>query len=221
MKKILTITLLLVLVGLAFTSLNVSASPAADPQKTPEVKATEKAAGKPEDKGKPDDKGGKNVNVKGVVASISATSLTITLKDGGTQTFVLDAKTQIKIPGSKKTGTSEIQSGAQVMVQAQRGTGDTLTARHVMLIPGKPQPVHRVGTVSKYQAGVSITIVAQQDGKEYTFKLSTETKILPENRAGELKVGTRVTIISPRDVTGGALAAKGIVVHPADSGPKP
>jgi hypothetical protein len=231
MKKFVVSAIILVLFGLSLTSLQVYASPNVDqggPQKTPVMKETEKAVqfpaekpgGKPEDKSKPDDKGGKKSNVKGVVTAVIADkSLTVTLKDGTIQTFELNSSTQIKIPGAKK-GNTDIVVGMQVMVQAVKGQGETLTARHVMVIPGKPAPVHRVGTVTAYAAGVSITIKAQQDGNSYTFKLSQQTKILPENRAVQLKAGSRVTIISSRDVTGGPLSAQGIVVHPADSGPK-
>jgi len=232
MKKFLAIAIILVLFGLALTSLQVYASPAVDlddPQKTPEMKATEKAAqrsaenpgGKPEDKGKPDDKAGKKTNMKGVVTAVSADSLSVTLKDGTSQTFVLNSSTQIKIPGLKQSKFSDIRVGAQVMVQAVKGQGEILTARHIMVIPGKPAPVHRVGTVFAYTPGVSITITAQQDGKNYTFTLTPQVKILPKDRASQLAVGSRVTIISSRNVTGAAPSAQGIVVHPAGSGPKP
>jgi hypothetical protein len=227
MKKLALSAIVLVIFSLALTSLQVYAGPNLEPQKTPGVKETEKAiqrstdgpAGKSEGQGKPEDKAGKKTNVKGVVTGFSATSLTVELKDGGSQTFVIDSNTQIKIPGPKQGKTGTIQVGAQVMVQAVKGAGDTLTARHVMVIPGKPAPVHHVGTVESYSAGKSITITA--DGKNYTFTLSSLTKILPEDRAAQLVVGARVTIISSRDVTGAAPSAKGIVVHPANSGPNP
>ena len=82
--------------------------------------------------------------------------------------------------------------------------------------PANGNPVHRVGIVTAYTAGSSITIEAV-DGKPYTFVVSPDTKILPESRVDLLVVGARVTIIAPRDVTGGPAAATGIVVHPAAS----
>jgi hypothetical protein len=88
-----------------------------------------------------------------------------------------------------------------------------LTAVQISVTPGKPLPKHHVGVVTAYEAGVSITIEAR-DGNEYTFLITEETKILPANRAEELAVGRRVTIISHRDVTGGPFTAQGIVVHP-------
>jgi len=78
----------------------------------------------------------------------------------------------------------------------------------------KPEKIHRVGIVTAYTPGESITIRAG-NSMTYTFTLIGNTKILPKDRADKLAVGRRVTIISPRNVRGGALAAQGIVVHPA------
>ena len=82
-------------------------------------------------------------------------------------------------------------------------------------MPGKPEKIHRVGVVTVYEAGKTITIEGK-DGELYTFELSDTTKILPEERVDQLVVGAKVTIISRRDPTGGPLAAQGIVVHPED-----
>jgi hypothetical protein len=49
----------------------------------------------------------------------------------------------------------------------------------------------------------------------YTFLLSPDVKILPEERLNLLVVGAYVTVISPRDVTTTDMIATGIVVHPA------
>jgi hypothetical protein len=103
-----------------------------------------------------------------------------------------------------------------VMVQAIRDQGGNLIARSIMVIPGKPAKIHRVGIVTAYTAGVSITIQGK-DGNAYTFALNGETKLLPPERAGSLGVGSRVTIIAPRDPSGSDVIAKGIVIHP----PKP
>lgn len=179
---------------------------------TPGAQATEKAndnaqiqAGKPPK--------GKHENFKGTISAVDATSLTITLRDGSSVTVSLVAETRIKFPGPKSSpGT--LQTGMNVMVQAIRDQSDNLVARSVMVIPGKPAKIHRVGTVTAYTAGAGITI-QDRDGNTYTFALTSETKLLPAERAGMLGVGSRVTIIAPRDPSGGVPTAKGIVIHPS------
>ena len=80
-------------------------------------------------------------------------------------------------------------------------------------MPGKPTKIHRVGTVTAYSAGTSITI-QDKDGNLFTFALTADTKILPPDTTRTLGDGARVTIISRRDPSGGPLTAQGIVVHP-------
>ena len=102
-------------------------------------------------------------------------------------------------------------------VQAIRDqSSGALTARMVVVIPGKQTRSHGLGWVTQY-SGARITIRAHE-GNSYTFLLSGDTKILPEERAGELAVGSFVTIIAPRDPSSTQPTAKGVVVHPAGSG---
>jgi hypothetical protein len=178
---------------------------------TPGAKATEKAndnatkqAGKPH---------GKHENYKGIVSAVDSTSLTLTLRDGSSVTVGLGADTRMKFPGRKNSVAGSIQSGMNAMVQAIRDQGGNLIARAVMVIPGKPSKIHRVGMVSEYTAGNSITI-QDKDGNTYTFAITDETKLLPAERAGTLAVGSRVTIIAPRDPGTGGVTVKGIVIHP-------
>ena len=132
--------------------------------------------------------------------------------------FLIKEDTSIKIPSLGKDATpADIQVGAHALVQAIKEEDGSLTALRISVSPGKPAPKHHVGEVTAYEEGASITILAH-DGNEYTFLITEETKILPEERAEELAVGRRVTIISPRDVTGGPFTAKGIVVHPETDG---
>lgn len=194
----------------------VLASPAADPKKTPGAQATEKSienatkqAGK--EKGKPE-------HYRGQIASLSASSLTLTLEDGSAVSVGLTAETRIKVPSQKEATLAALQPGMNVMVQARRAQDGSLSARAVMVIPGKPAKTHRVGTVTAYTPGASLSLLAS-DGQTYTFALSAEVKILPSERAGELAVGSRVTVIAPREPGSTTWKASGIVVHPADSTP--
>ena len=161
----------------------------------------------------PPDPQGPRQHFRGTIAALDASSLTLTLQDGSSQVFVLTSATRIKIPGAKHTGAT-LQVGMKAMVLAVGDPGGELTAWMVHVIPGKPVRAHRVGTVTAYSPGSSITIQAS-DGNAYTFPLTAETKILPAERAGELGIGSRVTIIAPRVPSSLDLIATGIVVHPA------
>jgi hypothetical protein len=238
MKKLYVLTILVVLFGLALTSLQVSANAGSDqggPQKTPGVKATEKASeratdnpgGKPEDKGDKkdkeakDEKAGKKQNFKGTLTAISTTGLTFKMDGGDEVSVTIDTSTKIGIPSLGKSAKAvDIQVGANLIVQAFQGKDGGWVARHVLVIPGKPTTTHHVGTVKKYTPGSSITIV-DHAGASFTFSLIPQTKIQPGGRAAQLNVGARVTVIFGRNVTGGSPEVRGIVVHPADSGSKP
>jgi hypothetical protein len=193
------------------------------PQKTPGAKATENAI-EHETEGK--GKGKQKVNYKGTIATVSETSLDLTLEDNSVVTFIINGDTQIKIPSLGKNATiADLVVGIKAQVRAQKD-GETFIALSISLIPGKPVKIHRVGIVTDYQPGASITI-QDKEGNLFMFLLTEDTKILPEDRTDQLKVGSLVTIICPRDVTGGYLStpstpaaagtATGIVVHPEGS----
>ena len=234
MKIYRVLLFLLVAFALMFASTQAFASPTDAPvgkntpaiTKTPKLKGPDKATQKTDDKAtkqaeKTNDKAtkqadkfkGKHENFKGTVAAFDSSSITLTLKDDSSVTVALTADTRIKFAG-KKDAASTIESGMNAMVQALRDENGNLTARSVMVIPGKPAKIHRVGTVTEYTAGASITI-QDKDGNTFTFALTAETKLLPTERAGELFVGSRVTVIAPRDPASGGVNAKGIVIHPA------
>jgi hypothetical protein len=208
--------LLFLLVGFAllFASTQVLASPdnSSNEKKTPGAQATANAEDK--DNKQADKPKGKHENFKGTVAAVDSASITLTLRDGSSVTVGLTADTRIKFAGPKASAPQGIEVGMNAMVQAIRDESGNLTARSVMVIPGKPTKIHRVGIVTAYTPGVSITI-QDKDGNEFTFTLTGETKLLPAERASQLAVGSRVTIIAPRDPASGGVTVKGIVIHPA------
>ena len=222
MKKYRILLFLILCMTLLLATTQAFASPAS-PQNgkntpgpnTPAAKATEKANDKATKQvGKPPH--AKHENYKGIVSAVDSTSITLTLRDGSSVTVGLSAETRMKFPGPKNSTAGSIESGMKAMVQAIRDEGGNLTARAVMVIPGKPSKIHRVGMVTEYTAGSSVTIQAK-DGSTYTFALTGETKLLPAERAGVLTVGSRVTIIAPRDQANGGVTVKGIVIHPPKS----
>jgi hypothetical protein len=223
--------LLFLLVGFAllFASTQVLAGSAnilnaqnAPTTQTPGAKATEKAedkatkqAEKVEDKANKEDKiKGKHEHFKGTVAAVDNDSLTLSLRDGSSVSIQLTADTRINFPGPKKSTPTSIETGMMVNVQAIRDEQGNLFARMVMVIPGKPSKIHRVGIVTEYTPGSSITI-QDKDGNTFTFTIAGDIKLLPSDRARELAVGSRVTIIAPRDPATGGVRLIGIVIHPA------
>ncbi len=172
----------------------------------PGAKATEQA-GKHGLHGKPE-------ILRGTIAAVDASSLTLTLADGTTTTVGLTADTKIHVPGPQSAGdTLLVGMRAAVMALTDPST-NALVARMVIAIPGQPVRVHRVGKVTAYTSDSIITIQAI-DGNSYTFSLTTDTKILPQDQAANLGVGSLVTIIAPRVPSSLDWTAKGIVVHPA------
>jgi hypothetical protein len=233
MKIYRVLLFLFVAFALLFASTQVLASPVDIPNaqnasttKTPGAKATEKAgdkatkqAEKVEDKAtkqanKEDKLKGKHEHFKGTVTAVDSDSLKLTLRDGSPMTIGLTADTRIKFPGPKNSAPTSIELGMTASVQAIRDENDQLVALRVMIIPGKPSKIHRVGIVTEYTPGASIKI-QDKDGNTYTFTITGEIKLLPAERAGELEVGSRVTIIAPRDPATGGVTVKGIVIHPA------
>jgi len=181
---------------------------AAEVEKTPGAKATEKAAKKDNKlKGKPE-------HFKGTIQSADVGSINLDVA-GTSVTINLVPETRIHFAGN--ADATALQQGMTVMVKARRDETGNLVASSVQVIPGKPTRVHRVGIVTAYTPGTSITIQAH-DGNLYTFELDPNHKILPTERADQLAVGSLVTIIAPRQPGSTTLVARGIVVHPAGSG---
>src|SRR5258706_7697120 len=125
------------------------------PVHTPGAPATEKANDNATKQA--DHPHGKHENFKGTVTSVDSGSLTLTLRDGSSVTVGLTSDTQMKFPGPKDSAPTSIQNGMTVNVQAIRDQSNNLVALRVLVIPGKPTKIHRVGIVTAYTAGGSIT----------------------------------------------------------------
>ena len=188
-------------------------TPGANATKKAEEKATEQA-NDAKDNAHEGQLKGKREHFKGTVTAADSASITLNLRDGSSVTIGLTADTRLKFPGPKDSAPTSIQSGMTANVQAIRDENNNLVALRVMVIPSKPSKIHRVGTVTEYTPGASITI-QDKDGNTYTFTITGEIKILPPERVDQLAVGSRVTIIAPRDAATGGVIVKGIVVHPA------
>ncbi len=185
--------------------------PGGGPPMTPGAKATEQAGqqglqGQGGQHGPPQILRG---TITGLTPMTDPTSMMLKLDDGTPATIGLTADTKIHVPGPKSEG-DHLLVDMHVIVMAFADQGNNLVARAVLVIPGQPVRVHRVGTVTAYTAGVIISIKAT-DGNTYTFNLTPNTQILPPN--SPLAVNDLVTIIAPRDPSTLVWTATGIVVH--------
>src|SRR5512143_977022 len=116
---------------------------------------------------------GKPTIYRGTIQLVSSSSLTLTLVDGSSVTMGITPDTKIRVPGPKANGDTLVV-GMHVVAMAITDSNNNLVARAVMAIPGQPVRVHRVGTVTAYTAGSSITIKAT-DGNTYIFTLTSAT----------------------------------------------
>jgi hypothetical protein len=181
----------------------------------------------------------KNVMFTGTIAAITETQMDLTLKDESVVSILLGIDSSIKVPKGKSQKPTEelvvetlepsetlepgtetpepsvygLSVGMVVKVKANLMSDDTYVAVKIQVIPGKPVKAYHVGVVYAYTPGVSITIGTKKC-EFTTYLLTSATKYLPTERMDQLKVGSLVTVISPRDVTGGPLTAAGIVIHP-------
>ncbi len=275
MKRIWIIVTFVTLAALFFTTINVMASGQQSPDpigkmktRTPGAKATEKAGlegntggnGNGQENGNGQGNGNghgkptkvKYTNYKGVIEKVAEdfTSMTVTLKDGTSQDFVLNDKTVVKVPTLGKSATiKDLVKGDGVMVAAYQMEDKSLVAAGVVVIPGKPEKIHRVGKVVEYikpgedtpnpeenppadenppvegsvdgckdlQPGQGCITIEDKDGRQFSFIVTDQTKILPPDQADKLEnLGEGdliVTIICPRDVAHRTLTAAGIVIH--------
>ena len=155
----------------------------------------------------------KPVNYEGSIAAVDAGSLTLTLKDGSSLAFVLDADTKVKIPGLGREATlADLAVGDDVKVRASEDETGLLVASSVEL--KHPKPEHYSGTVTDYQPGASITIL-DKEGASLTFLITADTKIKfgRKDDKNALAVGSEVNISALPDFAGGTPTAKEISVH--------
>ena len=168
--------------------------------------------------GKPGERYGwfRGDNYRGTISAVSATSLTITTDDNTSVTFTLTTQTHYRLPTpghdiDSSYTASNLQTGMRVAVHAFKDQTNALIAWGVLVVPSRPQIMHKIGVVTGYTAGSSITIKGW-DGVSTTFTLTSSTPILPADKAATLAVGSYVTIIAPR----GGTSANSVVIIPAE-----
>lgn len=173
------------------------------------------------------DKKEKTVHLRGIVEGDGPDGLSVTLKDGSGVTL-LTAGASIHFPGLGKDETAPaLKKGDEITAKATKtDKSGVYQAISINVIPGKPSYKHGAGVVTalnvdKTSGAGTITVGGG------TFKIKPGyTVFLPDGAsAADITVNvTRVTVVCPRDTTGGALVAKAIVILPektSDIAPKP
>lgn len=158
----------------------------------------------------PGGKDGKRHGIFGTITSISAGSFTVQTKEGDVVVTVT-ADTRFHIPTKRNATFADLAKGDRVAVNGTP-TSSGITAKQVAVAPGKPTIRHRVGKVTAYTLGTSITIQDAQGGSE-TFVVNAQT-IIRNPKGGGVAIGDRVTIVSRRDPSTDTFTASAIVVHP-------
>lgn len=76
--------------------------------------------------------------VRGTIASVSSTAITVTLRDGTSQAYAIDASTRIRAQG-KQIGVTNLSSGETALVLGLKA-GDTYAARIIRGLPKVKAP---------------------------------------------------------------------------------
>lgn len=167
-------------------------------------------ADKNKDKSNQPDKShpGKSENFCGLITGLEGDLLTVTLKDGSTQTVTLDEATKIHLAKLGWDGTlADLKDGLQITVHLKKAVNGSQPV-DIHVIPDKASLIHVVGTVTHYQAGDTTLTVQTQDGP---LTLDISNSKLVKGKDADLADGALVTVIRSQDETG---AVKAVVVHP-------
>ncbi len=187
-------------------------APGALPPGKPEVHPTPHADGKDKGDLRQEAIGDKRRGIFGTVKSKSGNTLLVAAKDGDV-TVIVTATTKIHIPTKRNATIADIAVGDRVTVNGMPTTNG-LVAKQIAVTPGKPTITHRVGKVTAYTQGSSITI-QDEKGKSYMFTLTAQTEIRNPKGIG-VAVEDQVTIVARRDPSADTFTATAIVVHPQD-----
>ena len=199
-------------VGLAIVFALASLSTAFADRPTPGAVHPERSITPPAQHGTPPAERGDNRHgISGTVTAKADGSFTVSTKQGN-EVVIVTADTKFRFP-TKHNGTfADLAVGDRVAVNGTPSASG-LVAKQVAVAPGKPTIQHRVGTVTAYTAGSSITIQDVRGGSE-TFTLTAQTTIRNPKRSG-VAVGDKVTVVSRRDPSSDTFTATAIVVHPS------
>jgi len=168
-----------------------------------------------------DDDESSKVEIEGIVAAVSPTSITV-LNNRGSQTAAIVATTVIR-HGHRTLTAADIKPGDRVHVKAQRAADGTLVATEIKVQneadddDDHSTKVEIEGTVSAISPA-SITVLNSKGSQ--TAAIVATTVIRHGNRtltATDIKTGDRVHVKAQRAADGTLVATEIMVQNPADS----
>ncbi|MBI4297778.1 MAG: hypothetical protein HY676_04535 [Chloroflexi bacterium] len=148
----------------------------------------------------------------GTIKSKASASFVVTTKQGDA-TVNVNAQTKYNVPGVKNATLANFKEGDKVAVLAVETSSGNLVL-HVVLIPGKPTFIHRVGTVDAYVAGTSITL-KDKKGELSTFIVTADTKIVLKRGATAVSIGEQAIVVARRNPATDQFTAMSILVFGA------
>ncbi len=138
----------------------------------------------------------------GTVASVSGTTITLTLRDGTTQKVEVTSSTTYQLAGQDATKDAVV-AGARIVARGALDSDGTLTATSVQIAPAAA-----AGTVAEKGAD-SITLT-QRDGTTVVVKVTSSTTYrvggITSPTLADVKVGDVVTAGGTRDADGSLTA---------------
>jgi hypothetical protein len=148
--------------------------------------------------------------VRGEVQSITGDVIQI-----GDKNVQVNNQTKYHVPTLGREATlADIQVGLEVVAMVYQQNG-TQIARQILVIPGKPEIKHYVGTVTAFNydtaTGGNVTITDKNNNSFLFVILAGQFKVLPQGAT--VNVGDNVTVIGHRDPAQNQLIASGVVIR--------
>ena len=154
---------------------------------------------------------GERQSFEGIIKSIASPIIVVTTKKGD-ETFQVGSATVYKVPGVTNATLSNFAVGNKVSVSTAAVTVNNVSqqmAQRMTLIPARPVKTSRIGTVTAYTSGSSITI-QDKKGNNYTFIITGDTKLNLNKGVSGITIGDRVKINAQRDPSVTQFTAKTI-----------
>jgi hypothetical protein len=138
----------------------------------------------------------------GTVASVSGSTITVTLRDGSTQKVTVTSSTTYELAGAAATKDAVV-AGAQILAKGTLGSDGTLTATSVRVAPAVTG-----GTVK--ETGASSITLTVRDGSTVVVKVSSATTYqvsgITSPTLADVKVGDVVMASGTRNADGSLTA---------------
>ncbi len=142
-----------------------------------------------------------NVAKKGFAGTITAKSdatLTLNTLLNEQRTVTVLADSVIKLASNKDGTPNDLKVGDLVLVMGSVDSQNTMTAKRLLVVskPTEDRRLTLAGTVSALSSG-TLTVTPFSSGKSpQNIKLNSDTKYTKKSKLSDLKIGTKIVIIT-------------------------